>query len=115
MKTLKLVFSLGLLAVLIYSGWQLIPPYFYHYQFQDAIDNEARISSYSNSRTEDDIKNSVLKKAQDLEIPLTPEEVQVQRLPNNVIYIETHYSVHVDLPGYPVDLKFQAASKNKPL
>jgi hypothetical protein len=115
MKTLKLLFSLGLLAVVVYSGWQLIPPYFYNYQFQDAIDNEARISSYTNSRTEDDIKNSVLKKAQDLEIPLNAEGVQVQRLPNNVIYIETHYSVHVDLPGYPLDLQFKATSKNKPL
>jgi len=115
MKTLKLVFSLGLLAVLIYSASQLVPPYFYHYQFQDAIEDEARVSSYTNSRTEDDIKNSVLKKAQDLDIPLTPEEVHVQRLPNNVIYIDTHYSVHVDLPGYPLELQFQAASKNKPI
>lgn len=115
MKTLKMVFSLGLVGLMIYAGWQVIPPYFYNYQFQDAIDNEARISSYTNSRTEDDIKNSVLKKAQDLEIPLTPDEVQVQRLPNNVIYIETHYSVHVDLPGYPLDLQFKASSKNKPI
>src|SRR5690242_1326474 len=115
MKTLKLVFSLGVVAAAIYAGWQVIPPYFYNYQFQDAIDNEARISSYTNSRTEDDIKNSVLKKAQDLEIPLNAEGVQVQRLPNNVIYIETHYSVHVELPGYPLDLQFKASSKNKPL
>jgi hypothetical protein len=115
MKTIKLLFSLGLLAVVVYSGWQLIPPYFYNYQFQDAVDNEARISSYTNNRTEDDIKNSVLKKAQELEIPLNAEGVQVQRLPYNVIYIETHYNVHVDLPGYPVDLKFQASSKNKPI
>ncbi len=115
MKTIKLVFSLGVLALLIYSGWQVVPPYFYSFQFQDAIDNEARISSYTNSRTEDDIKNSVLKKAQDLEIPLTAEGIQVQRLPNNVIYIETHYTVHVDLPGYPLDLQFKAASKNKPI
>ncbi len=115
MKTLKLVFSLGLLALAIYCGWQLAPPYFYSFQFQDAIDNEARISSYTNSRTEDDIKNSVLKKAQDLEIPLTADGLQVQRLPNNVVYIEAHYTVHVDLPGYPVDLQFKASSKNRPI
>ncbi len=115
MKTLKLVFSLGLVAALIYCGWQVIPPYFYNLQFQDALDEEARIDSYTNSRTEEDIRTSVLKKAQDLEIPLTADGIQVQRLPNNVVYIETHYSVHVDLPGYPLDLQFNSASKNKPI
>jgi hypothetical protein len=115
MKTLKLLFTLGVVAVLIYSGWQLVPPFFYNYQFQDALDNEARIDSYTNTRTEDDIKNSIVKKAEDLEIPLTANQVQVQRLPNNVIYIEANYSVHVSLPGYPLDLQFKASSKNKPL
>jgi hypothetical protein len=32
-----------------------------------------------------------------------------------VIFIETHYSVHVNLPGYPLDLQFDASSKNKPI
>ena len=115
MKTLKLLFTFGLVAVLIYCGWQVVPPFFYNYQFQDAVDNEARIDSYTNSRTEDDIRNSVMKKAEDLEIPLAANQVQVQRLPNNVIYIEANYSVHVNLPGYPLDLQFKAMSKNKPL
>lgn len=115
MKTLKLLFTFGLVAAFIYCGWQLIPPFFYNYQFQDAVDNEARIDSYTNSRTEDDIRTSVIKKADELEIPLTPNQVQVQRLPNNVIYIEANYSVHVNLPGYPLDLRFKATSKNKPL
>ena len=115
MKTLKLIFTLGIVAVLIYSGWQLVPPFFYHYQFQDALDNEARFDSYTNNRTEDDIKNSVIKKAEDLEIPLTTNQVQVQRLPNNIVYIEANYSVHVELPGYPLDLQFKVSSKNKPL
>ena len=115
MKTLKVLFAFGLVAVLIYTGWQVVPPFFYNYQFQDALDNEARIDSYTNTRSEDDIKTSIIKKAEDLEIPLTSNQVQVQRLPNNVIYIEANYSVHVNLPGYPLDLQFKATSKNKPL
>ena len=115
MKTLKLLFTFGLVALIIYSGWQLVPPYFYNYQFQDALDNEARIDSYTNTRTEDDIKNSIIKKAEDLEIPLAANQVQVQRLPNNIVYIEANYSVHVNLPGYPLDLQFKASSKNKPI
>ncbi len=115
MKTLKLLFSLGLIALIVYCGWQLVPPYFYSLQFQDAIDNEARISSYTNSRSEDDIKNSILKKAQDMDIPLTADGVHVQRAINNTVTIEVHYTVHVDLPGYPLDLQFNAASKNKPI
>ncbi len=113
MRTLKLLIVFGILGAGIYVGTQLIPPLFANYQFQDAIENEAIISSYS-SKTEDEVRLSVLKKAQDLEIPLTADQITVQRAANRGITIKAEYTVHVDLPGYPVDLDFHPASKNKP-
>jgi hypothetical protein len=114
MRTLKVLIALGIVAAGIYVGIQLIPPLFANYRFQDAIENEAMISSYT-TKTEEEVRQSVLKKAQDLEIPLTAEQITVQRESNRSLTIKAEYTVHVDLPGYPVDLDFHPGSKNKPI
>ena len=115
MSTIKLILTLGLLAFGVYVGAEIIPPYFANYQFQDAIDTEARLATYSN-KNEDSLRDSVFKQAQNLEIPVTRDDIKVQRTGTQgtgSVFIETDYTVHVDLPGYPLDLHFHPASKNK--
>jgi len=115
MGTLKLVLIFGALAIGVYVGAQVLPPYFANYQFQDAIDTETKLATYSN-RSEDTIRDTVFKHAQDLEIPVTKDQIQVQRNGSpstGSLYIGCEYVVHVDLPGYPMDLTFHPESKNK--
>ena len=115
MGTIKLVFGIGLIVAMVWAGAAIIPPYFANYEFQDAINNEATISTYS-TKGEDAIRDSIFKKAQDLEIPLSKDQIKVQRVGTQgygSVLIEADYTVHVDLPGYPMDLTFQPASKNK--
>ena len=116
MGTIKLVLVLVVLAAAVYVGAQVVPPYFANYEFQDTLENEARLGSYSN-KGEDVIRDAVFKRAQELEIPVTKEEIKVQRTGasgNATVFIETQYAVHVDLPGYPMDLEFHPHSKNQP-
>jgi len=96
-----------------YCAWKLIPPYFANYQFEDAIAEEARINTYT-PKSEQAMRDTIYKKAQDLEIPIREEEINVQRS-NNSVAIWVDYNVHVDLPGYPLDLQFHPSSKNKGL
>src|SRR5438045_8449374 len=103
MRTLKVLIALGIVAAGIYVGIQLIPPLFANYRFQDAIENEAMISSYT-SKTEEEVRQSVLKKAQDLEIPLTAEQITVQREYNRYLTIKAEYHVTQDITGYRVDV-----------
>jgi len=103
-------FGLAVVGVGIYLGYLLLPPYFNNWQFQDFIENEARLDTY-NTRSEQDIRNEVMKSARENSIPLTDEKVIVMRSTSGV-QISAAYVVHVDLPGYPVDLKFSAGSKN---
>jgi hypothetical protein len=115
MGTIKLVLILALLATSVYVGAELIPPYFANYEFQDTLDTEARLGTYS-TKGDDVIRDAVFRKAQDLEIPVSKDEIKVQRtgnLGNGSVVIETDYTVHVDLPGYPMDLHFHPQSKNK--
>jgi hypothetical protein len=115
MGTIKLILILGLLAMGVWVSAELIPPYFSAYEFQDTLDNEARLGTYS-TKGDDVIRDAVFRKAQDLELPLTKDDIKVQRsggVGTGSVMISTDYNVHVELPGYPMDLHFHPESKNK--
>jgi hypothetical protein len=112
MKTLKGLIALFVIVSAVYVGYKVVPVYFDYYQFQDAVEQEARIQSYT-GKSEADIRDTMWKKAQQLELPLTsPEQIKVERTGTSIA-ISTEYTVHIDLPIHPFDLKFQPNSKNK--
>ena len=112
MKTLKSLFGLLVVVVFFYCAWKLIPPYFNEYQFEDAIGQIARYSAYNQQKSEQDIRDEVARKAVEFEIPLTSEQIKVVR--NGAeLSISADYMIHVDLPGYPLDLQFHPSSKQK--
>jgi hypothetical protein len=112
MKMLKTVLVLSIVAAGIFVGIKVVPVYFNYYQFQDAIEQEARIETYT-TKSADEVRQSVWKKAQEYDLPLSsPEEIKVERTPGSVT-IETEYTVHIEVPIHPFDLKFQPSAKNK--
>jgi hypothetical protein len=115
MGSIKMIFGIGVIVVGVYLAAELIPPYFANYEFEDVVKNEAMINTY-NAKPEDAIREELFKKAQELEIPLTKEEIKVHRTGptgTGTLLIETKYSVHIDLPGYPMDLNFEPGTVNK--
>jgi len=115
MGTIKLILTLGLLAMGVWVSAELIPPVFSNYEFQDTLDTEARLGTYS-TKGDEVIRDAVFRKAQDLELPLSKDDIKVQRtgaMGSGSVSISTDYTVHVDLPGYPMDLHFHPESKNK--
>ena len=114
MGTIKLILVFALLAGLVFVSAEVIPPYFSNYEFQDTLESEARLGTYS-TKGDDVIRDAVFKRAQDLEIPITKEQIKIQRIGpgGNGVMIETDYTVHIDLPGYPMDVHFHPQSKNK--
>jgi hypothetical protein len=114
MGTIKLGVGIFAIVAVVYVCAELIPPFFSNYQFQDVIKTEATLATYS-TKPEDAIRDTIFKKAQDMEIPLAKDDIKVKRIGiqgSGSITIETHYTVHVDLPGYPLDLQFDPSTKN---
>ena len=111
MNRLKAFFGLFVVVAAFYTAWMLMPPYVNNYQFQDDIRNEALINSYSN-KSDQDIRNTLVNKAAEYGIRLKAEEINVQRN-GPELSIWADYTVHVDLPGFPLDLRFHPATKNK--
>ena len=115
MGTVRMFIGVFVIVGGLYASIKLVPPYFSNYQFQDWLKEEGTRDSYV-AKSEDDIRKSVLKKAQDLDIPLTEEGIHVTRTGtafNGNVSIQAPYVVHVDLPGYPLDLQFNASTENK--
>jgi hypothetical protein len=115
MGTAKMVLGIVAIVAAVYLCATLIPPYFSNYEFEDAIKSEAQMSTYS-TKSEEDIRNTVFKKAQDLEIPITKDDIKVQRSGNQgsgSVNIQVAYTVHVNLPGYPLDLHFDPSSRSR--
>ena len=111
MKALRAILGVVFIVAVIYGAWLLVPPYFNNYKLQDAITEEARMNTYT-SKSEEDIRESLWRKAKDLDIPITRDQVNVRREGQSVA-ISIDYTVHLDLPVHPVDLEFHSSSKNK--
>jgi hypothetical protein len=112
MKNLRSTFALLIVVAVFYVGFKVVPAYFNYYQFQDSIEEEAKIQTYT-TKSASEIRDSVWKKAQQLELPIASlEDLKVDKTSAGVT-IETEYTVHIDVPFHPFDLKFQASSKNK--
>ena len=76
MGSLKMVSGIVVMVASVYLIAVLAPPFFSNYQFEDAIRTEAQMDTY-NTKTEEQIRDAIFKKAQDLDIPITKEQIKV--------------------------------------
>ena len=115
MATLKLIFGVAIFGVLALVGIKIIPPFFSNYELEDDIKTEALQSTYS-TRSEEDIRDAIIKHARNYDIALTPKQVHISRVGGfgtGTLAIDAEYSVPVELPGYSTTLEFHPSSKNK--
>ena len=115
MARLKMFLGVFVIVGGLYATFKVAPAYFYAYPFQDAVKDEATRDSYA-SKSEEEIQDSLYKKAQELDVPIRKEGIKVVRQGNSfsgTVIVHAAYIVHVDLPGYPLDLHFDASTENK--
>lgn len=116
MGTVKAVIGFVAIIAVIYGAWQIIPPELSNYSFQDDLREIAMMSGANPHTNDQQILDSVMKKAQDHQITLAPEQVTVQRIgsPGSpAVYVAADYSVPVSLPGYSFSLHFTPSSGNR--
>src|SRR5271165_3838528 len=92
---LKLIFTLAIMGSMVFAAVKVAPVYFANYQFQDAIDSESRfaLTGYP-KRNAEDIRDDIMKKAQDLGIPARRDAIQVN-LGNGTVDISLDYAVPI--------------------
>jgi hypothetical protein len=116
MGTVKALGGLLLVIAVIYCCFQIIPPELTNYSFQDDLRNIAMVGGANPHETDQEILDSIVKKAAEHQITLAPEQVTIQRIGTPgapAVYVAAEYSVPVSLPGYNIVLHFTPSSGNR--
>lgn len=116
MGTVKAIIGFLAIIAVIYCAWQVVPPELTNYSFQDDLRDIAMMSGANPHTTDQQILDAVMKKAQDHQLALAPEQVTVQHIGTPgapAVYVAADYSVPVNLPGYSFSLHFTPSSGNK--
>jgi hypothetical protein len=92
-------------------AYKIIPAYVAEYQLADKMQEQARFAVV-NHYSEDQIRDTIYKEIQELEIPVKREEIKVVST-QSVVKISLDYTIPVDLLVYHLDLHFTPSSENK--
>ncbi len=106
---LKFFLALLLTAAIIYTLIRIVPVYVKSYDFQDTVRTEARFAGVNN-RQPVEIRQRLFQKAQELGLPMRPEQIVVVPVSRGGVRISVSYSVPVQLIGYTLTLNFQTAA-----
>jgi len=108
----------GFLAVVlvVVALFQVVPPIMANFSFQDDLRQVAMMAGANPNRTDDEVRNDVLRKAKDHNLPIDAKQVKVERILTPglmAVYVAADYTVPVSLPGYSFDMHFNPSSENK--
>jgi hypothetical protein len=95
-----------LLAALI--AYKMIPVKVKAADLRDAISDEAKSAGQNSDKQ---IMAAILKRAQILELPVTENDIKIDRAANS-IRIDVQYTVPVEFPGYTHQWKFRHKTDN---
>ncbi|HYL68444.1 MAG TPA: hypothetical protein VEX69_04700 [Candidatus Limnocylindria bacterium] len=110
---LNTVLTLLIVGFLIFTGVKIIPPYFANYQLQDSMETEARFA-IANHKGDEEIREDIWKKVQELEIPAKRENIKVNSEQRSIA-ISLDYVIPVDLRVYQFTLEFHPHADNHTL
>lgn len=108
---MKAIVYFGLLIAAIFIAFKLVPAYVAEYQLKDKMTEQARFAIV-NRYTEDQIKDSIFRTIQDLDIPAKREDVKVETT-NQGLAISVSYKVPVDFLLYKTDLDFTPSAEGR--
>lgn len=107
---LKTIIGLAILAAMVYLGFKIVPAYINNFELEDTMKTEARFG-FVNRKSPEQVRDTIYKKIQELEIPAGRDDIRVEMLGNGM-RITVTYTVVIDLPGYQLELNFKPTADN---
>ena len=87
---------LALLAITVLVASKIVPVKVKTSEFYDAMQEQAQFGSIKGDGA---IREELFRKAQELQLPLKKEDIQVRR-DMSYVYVEVHYKMPIDFPIY---------------
>lgn len=116
MGTFKALVGFAALVLVVIGLFQVLPPIMANFSFQDDLRQVAMMAGANPQKTDHDVRNDVLRKAREHDLPITEKQVTVQRILTPglmAVYVAADYTVPINLPGYSFELHFNPSSENK--
>ena len=104
------------IAAVVVGLFQVAPPMLANYSFSDDLKTVAMMDSANLQKTDEDVRNDVMRKVKEHDLPIEPKQITVQRMNTPglaAVYVAADYSVTINLPGYSFDMHFTPSSGNK--
>jgi len=90
------LFGLIILVLAAIVAYKVIPVKVKNAELRGVINDESKSASTHN---DEKIRQFILAKAREDDIPLTPEDVKITRS-NNEIHVDVEYTLPINFPGY---------------
>jgi hypothetical protein len=102
---------IGLIIFLgvVFVAWKMIPVKVRTSELRGEVIDLSRAAG---PRTDAQIRQGILFKAEQLDLPVTANDITVRRLPGSVIRVEVEYVVPVEFPGYTHQWKQRHTAEN---
>jgi hypothetical protein len=116
MKTLKALGGFLAILFVVVGCFRVGPPMMANYSFEDDLRNVALMDGGNFQKTEDDVRNDVMRRVKEQNLPIQAKQVTVQRINTpgmSALYIAADYSVPINLPFYSFEMHFTPDSGNK--
>jgi hypothetical protein len=110
---LKAIVFTVILILGIYMAFKIVPAYVSEYQLQDKMQEQARFGVV-NRYSAEQIRDSIYKVVQDLDIPAKRDDIKVTTS-QEVVRISLDYTVPINTIFYNTELHFSPSSENKSL
>lgn len=95
--------GLCILAVTIYLGYKVVPVMINAYAFRDYVEQETRFAALR--KKDEEVLKRVLKKAEELELPITSKNINVNRTSSR-FDITVKYTIPIETPVYVYNWMF---------
>jgi hypothetical protein len=121
MKRIALILGIIVLGFAVSAGWQVASNELANRQLEedlrDLASRNAEHIGLSAPTTDDDLRNSVIHYAKELDIALDPNQVTVQHTgegKSSVVHLAADYTARVRLLGFSLNFRFTPSSDRPP-
>jgi hypothetical protein len=97
------LFSMLVVAALIYFGVNVGGPYLRYYQFRDAMQQQVR---FAERKSDSEIIATLRLKADSLALPAAAQRIRIQRTPSRIT-VWAEYGETIDFPFVTRDITFR--------
>jgi hypothetical protein len=110
----KVILTLAIFAALVFFVAKTLPVYFHNYELQDYIRQVVIHATAGQRPTAEALRNNVVAKARDLELPVQNDNVKVV-VTSSRVTIDLDYVAPIDLKVYTLNLHFHPSADNRAL